>query len=479
MNTHALIAISETAIHLFAGVSYALVYPRTPKAPELASFATLSMALALYCFGESRLWLAQSPAEASFAVELSFLGLMLALLAFVRFTRDLAGAGPETQLASAKLWAGAGLVLLLGGLFVDPAQVSASSLRPVLTPLGLAWVAGTVTLAAMALLQMTRYARLRSDALIASATTGVGVLALAWDGVVRGASLDLPLVFGHVSVLSSVGVSYVLLRRLVRTGDKLTQRTRDLRQSYAELRLAQEALVHKEQLAAVGELSAVIAHEVRNPLAVLKNATSALRRPDLPEQGAVTLLGILDEETDRLNRLVNDLLAYAKPLELQAAPVNLAALLTRALELARGAPALGEGVELLLHLEAGPREFFGDSNLLERALANVVDNALDAMDGNGELAISAERAELPGGEPAVKLVFADSGEGMDTLVRKRAVDPFFTTRPSGTGLGLAIVDRVIRAHGGDMQIRSRQEHGTQVEMLLPLQRLSTIPPPPG
>jgi len=157
--------------------------------------------------------------------------------------------------------------------------------------------------------------------------------------------------------------------------------------------------------------------------------------------------------------------------------VDLAELLDRAVDLARRAPALGQGVSFRLELEGAPREFSGDATLLERALANVVDNALDAMDGSGELSISASLAELPGGDPAVKLVFSDSGEGMDTQVRKRALDPFFTTRPSGTGLGLAIVNRVVRAHGGEMQIKSRQEQGTEVEMLLPLERPSTVPPP--
>lgn len=476
MNFAAVIALSETAVHVFAGLSYAVLYLRTPKAPELASFATLSVAWALYCYGDSRLCLAVTPADAALAVQVEFSGLMLALHAFVRFGGDLAGVESRGQVVAARAWAGLGLVMVLAGLFVDPARVAAATLRPALTPIAIAWSAGAVTLSFLAVREM-RNSRLRSDATVAATTTSIPVVAFVWDTVVRAGDMPLPLVFGHATVIGSMGVSFVLMRRLVRTGDELMRRTRALRQSYAELRLAQEALVHKEQLAAVGELSAVIAHEVRNPLAVLKNATSALRRPELPAESAATLLGILDEESDRLNRLVNDLLAYAKPLEPQAAAVDLAELLDRAVDLARRAPALGQGVSFRLELEGAPREFSGDATLLERALANVVDNALDAMDGSGELSISASLAELPGGDPAVKLVFSDSGEGMDTQVRKRALDPFFTTRPSGTGLGLAIVNRVVRAHGGEMQIKSRQEQGTEVEMLLPLERPSTVPPP--
>src|SRR5690606_11573366 len=115
----------------------------------------------------------------------------------------------------------------------------------------------------------------------------------------------------------------ILLRRFVRTADELGRRTEELRRSYSNLRLTQEELVRKEQLAAVGELSAVIAHEVRNPLAIIKNAVSSLRRPTLRPSDRGVLLGILDEEVDRLNRLVRDLLAYARPVEPRGQPVDL------------------------------------------------------------------------------------------------------------------------------------------------------------
>ncbi|MBL8741801.1 MAG: hypothetical protein JNK04_11925, partial [Myxococcales bacterium] len=101
---------------------------------------------------------------------------------------------------------------------------------------------------------------------------------------------------------------------------------------------------------------------------------------------------------------------------------------------------------------------------IRQALDNVINNALQAMGGGGTLHIELLRSEEPAG---VELVMRDTGEGMDTVVRKRALDPFFTTRPAGTGLGLAIVARVIDAHGGTLTIHSERGAGTEVRLLLP------------
>src|SRR6185295_10845749 len=113
-------------------------------------------------------------------------------------------------------------------------------------------------------------------------------------------------------------------------------RARDLSRAYEELRTAQDELVRKEQLAAVGELSAVVAHEMRNPLAIITNAVATLRRPGILAEDRDTLLLILEEETSRLNRLVGDLLRYARPVNLERQHVSLRDLAERGLALAEG-----------------------------------------------------------------------------------------------------------------------------------------------
>ena len=139
--------------------------------------------------------------------------------------------------------------------------------------------------------------------------------------------------------------------------------------------------------------------------------------------------------------------------------------------------AHAELVHIEWHLD-GPETVHGDPELLRHALVNVVENALQAMPSGGTLTVRSEAADLDG-KSAVALSFADTGEGMDTIVRAKARNPFFTTRPSGTGLGLAIVDRVVRNHGGRVEIDSKHGAGTTIRLVLPRERTSLVPIPVG
>jgi signal transduction histidine kinase len=272
-----------------------------------------------------------------------------------------------------------------------------------------------------------------------------------------------------------------LTRELDRRTRELRTRTTELGRSYEELRAAQEELVKKEQLAVVGELAAVIAHEVRNPLAIIANAVSGLRK-QISRQDHETLLAILDEETSRLNRLVTDLLRYARPVSVQRSDFSLADVLERALSLA----AQDRGtIRTELRLEGHDGRIYGDSNLLRQVFDNLVVNAVQAMGAMGTVTVRVRAAREEGVEGAA-IDIIDTGEGMDTQVRTRARDPFFTTRPSGTGLGLAIVDRIVDAHGGRLAIESRSGEGTTVTVFLPngspnepVRRRSSLPPATG
>jgi signal transduction histidine kinase len=246
--------------------------------------------------------------------------------------------------------------------------------------------------------------------------------------------------------------------------DELRARTRELRLSHDDLRAAKEELNKKEQLAVVGELAAVIAHEVRNPLAIISNAVAGLRKPAITRGDHEVLLSILDEETNRLNRLVTDLLRYARPVNLQRTQVALEDVIERALALAN---TDAKSIRMELEMEATESRLWGDGNLLRQVFDNLIDNAVQAMSGVGSLTIKVRTATRQAVDGlAVDII--DTGEGMDTQVRSRALDPFFTTRPSGTGLGLAIVDRIVDAHGGHLSIRSRSGEGTTVTVFLPL-----------
>jgi signal transduction histidine kinase len=271
----------------------------------------------------------------------------------------------------------------------------------------------------------------------------------------------------HGIMFLILSLNYSLLGRFARIDRALTERTEALARSVARLQAAQRNLVRTKQLAAVGELSAVIAHELKNPLAIIKNATSSLRKVEQKSEQGATLLTILDEEADHLNRLVVDLLAYAQPVTASEDRVDIGKLIEKSVEAVfAGRPRLSAMVERDTRIELRSPELQGDASLLHHALVNIVDNAVQAMPDGGSLRIRCRPIER-GGRSFVAIEVRDTGKGMDASIRERALDPFFTTRETGTGLGLAIVERIAKAHRGRLKIDSRAGRGTNVRLLLP------------
>jgi signal transduction histidine kinase len=306
----------------------------------------------------------------------------------------------------------------------------------------------------------------------ALAGAAVMLLVLIHDlvGLVFGMFTTVPLlplgflVFGF-------GVSLTLVSRyarasedIVRHSEELHQRSLELDASYRELQRTHEQLVRSEQLAVVGELAAVIAHEVRNPLAIVNNAVASLRKRHTTAHDRRTLLEIINEEMARLDKLVRRLLNYARPMALKQEAISLRETIMRALALIEDRP----GITAELSLEGGIGEVVGDGALLRQAFENVITNAVQAMDGEGTLRVVVSRHRI-GGVPSVAIDFRDDGEGMSEEESEQALSPFFTTRPTGTGLGLPIVGRIIEAHGGALLIDSWPHVGTTVRIALPEQ----------
>lgn len=287
-------------------------------------------------------------------------------------------------------------------------------------------------------------------------------------GLVREAS-GLSLVsFGYMAF--AFGVSLMLVTRYTQASEALEEssqeletQSEELKRSYDALQRAQGELVKREQLAVVGELAAVIAHEVRNPLAVITNAVASLRRPTVEPEDRETLLGIINEESLRLNRLVGDLLSYARPVSPSRQPLKLCEFVERSVRLRL---TMTPGVQATFELDRSCPPVLVDPGLIRQVLDNIVGNAVQAMHEEGALVVRVVPGELEG-RRGVRIEIQDDGEGMDTQIRIQATTPFFTTRPSGTGLGLAIVDRIIEAHSGAMTLDSRLGSGTNVSLFLP------------
>jgi len=235
----------------------------------------------------------------------------------------------------------------------------------------------------------------------------------------------------------------------------------DLRRSYAKLARAQQQLVQGERLAALGELSAVVAHEVRNPLGVIFNSLGSLRRLVRPVGDAKLLLDIVQEEAERLNRIVGDLLDFARPSTPDVRPEELGRLAEDAV--AAAVLPLAGRIEVVRELDPALPPVAVDARLVRQAVLNVAVNAVQAMSRGGRLTVRSRRD----GDAAV-LEIVDTGEGIPEEVRERIFEPFFTTKASGTGLGLAVVRRIVEGHGGEIQVRSAPGEGTTFALRFPL-----------
>jgi signal transduction histidine kinase len=484
MSALAVSVVAWGGVYLYVALFYGALYWLRQTQREYLVFAALCVGLSVYSIASGAALAAPNVAAAVGAQHLQFVGLLAATGFFVDFALRLADARHVWLLRVSYAIALAGAGASLARLFFDPAYANESydfaaarvsdPATADLTPIGMAYAGASVVFGGYAVVRLFMSARGKKELRIAAALTALGVCLGAVD-LVRSAIDLAPLhLSAHGALLPVIAFSYVLIGRFTHIDAQLADRTKKLAQSYDHLRFAQEEIVKKEQLAAVGELSAVIAHEVRNPLAIIKNAVGGLRRSELPPDDAETLLRILDEETDRLNRLVNDLLAYAKPISPEAGSVDLRTLVAHAVELAAGGNRDISHIEIELALDQPTDPVEGDEALLRHALINIVDNALQAMPTGGTLAITCRNTQIEG-RAAVAVDFQDTGEGMDTLVRSKARDPFFTTRQTGTGLGLAIVDRVARVHGGVVEIESRHGMGTKVSFIVPRVRTSMTP----
>ena len=240
---------------------------------------------------------------------------------------------------------------------------------------------------------------------------------------------------------------------------------RDLARSYEDLARAQSQLVHRERLAALGELAAVVAHEVRNPLGVIFNSLGSLRRLLRPSGDAAMLLEIVDEEAARLNRIVADLLDFARP----SAPVIPPEPLGRVVEdaIAAALPRRTARVSLVREEEEGLPPVPVDARLVRQAVVNLVQNAVQAMPEGGHIRARVARAPDPG---SVLVEIEDDGPGIPEELRGRVFVPFFTTRASGTGLGLAVVKRIMEFHGGEVSLRGTPGGGATFALRFPLAR---------
>ena len=250
----------------------------------------------------------------------------------------------------------------------------------------------------------------------------------------------------------------------LRDGDRIVG-VQAIARDVTERKQLQDRVKRAERLADLGQLAAGIAHEVRNPLGAILNSAALLRRDAALGDDDSRLLTVILEETDRLSKLVGDVLTFARPGDPDLRPCDVARLLADAVLAFQCDERLGR--RALIDWSVGPDlpPVVADPGQLRQVVWNVLKNAVEASASGGQVIISARL--LPATPPFVAIVIKDHGCGMEPDMVARAFEPFATSKPDGTGLGLAIVHSIVERHGGLARIESEPDAGTEFILELP------------
>jgi two-component system sensor histidine kinase PilS (NtrC family) len=230
-----------------------------------------------------------------------------------------------------------------------------------------------------------------------------------------------------------------------------------------EVREMEERMRKADRLAAIGELSAGIAHEIRNPLASISGSIEMLYNELELAGDDKRLMQLVMRESDRLNRIINDFLEFARLRPPTRRAVSVSKCLVEVVTLLRNNPAVKNGVETEIRSASDDVVVEFDEEQMKQVMLNLAINACEAMHGSGKLVIETKRTA----DGRAKVVFQDEGCGIGDEARAHLFEPFFTTKEGGTGLGLAIANKIVEAHGGRIEARNRSGGGAEFSVVLP------------
>jgi signal transduction histidine kinase len=290
-------------------------------------------------------------------------------------------------------------------------------------------------------------------------------LAFAYYGDFVPSSQLLQLMCLRASFYAIVGFLVYQQARAKRQEMERTQEAAQrLAESNRELRQAQASLRRSERLAALGQLTAGLAHELRNPLGTIKASAEMLGKQSMKGRPEVMaeMAGYILTETDRMNALIASFLDFARPLQIHAVNADLCTVLDDVVrqqsELARS-----RNVHLVVRTHDASLMFEFDPDLMRLTVGNLVQNAIQASSPQNTVELRAERREKQ-----VMIFVTDEGEGIRKEHLESIFNPFFTTKPQGVGLGLAIVAKIVDEHHGKIDVFSEPGKGTRFEIILPV-----------
>jgi signal transduction histidine kinase len=306
-------------------------------------------------------------------------------------------------------------------------------------------------------------------AMVASILTSLLYMPHAFGGLHHyhhdpGASVEKLLELLLYNVIA--GITGTLADREVRGRLEQQRVARQLAESLEELKTMEEQLVRAGKLRALGELTAGLAHEIKNPLASLKGAVEIISdeiRPDSPRR---KMIDILNKELDRLAALLERFLSFARPKSVSITDVRLEEVIEPLVALVEP-QARKQRVDVRWDRSGSDLSIRGDKEQLAAVLMNVLLNAVQSMPDGGEVTLRAEPATRAKRELCM-IRIEDEGPGVPADMKDKIFDPFVTTKEGGSGLGLAIAARVVDAHGGFIEVKDRDMGGAEFRILLPL-----------
>lgn len=234
-------------------------------------------------------------------------------------------------------------------------------------------------------------------------------------------------------------------------------------------RLHESQMLHAEHLASMGELAAGVAHEIRNPLAGIAGAIEIITKDFPPDHPDREILDDLRQEVRRIEKVLNDLLAYARPKPPQFGTADLKEVVARTLQFARQQTG-AKRVEFSIQVPGDLPHFRTDSEQLHQVLLNLVLNGIQALERDGRITIAARvnNSRAPGRDDLLEISIVDTGAGIPPEQMERIFRPFYTTKRGGTGLGLSLCRRIIRQQGGTLSVESEVGKGSRFIIRLPL-----------
>jgi signal transduction histidine kinase len=287
----------------------------------------------------------------------------------------------------------------------------------------------------------------------------LSILAASIVGVVLVRLIARPVADLH-RALEAIGGGDLNVRVSATGPEELVDLAQGLNDMVAALQESRDLVAQQERRAAIGELAAGIAHELNNPLGVIKGYIKVLRKEVEGSQSGKDL-DIITDEVNQCQRIVQGLLELARPQTLEMQPIELVEVVREALERLEKARTT-RGPKITISTRPERIEATADSQAVKRILVNLINNATDAAGPGGEVDVTVEEAD---GSAVISV--GDSGKGIPPEIRDNLFKPFQTTKPDGTGLGLAISDALVRAHGGRIEADSGPKGGALFRVIIP------------